>query len=561
MEYVSVSKLADIWGISPRRLEILCAENRVHGVVRIGRTWAVPANAKKPKDARIKDGKYRKTVKDTEKECCNVSIDKGGEMADFVKLIQELRKYPNETQWLEFKHNNYTPDMIGRDISALANSAALLDRPYAYMVWGIDDSTHEIVGTDYDLSSLRKGSQELENWLRSLLSDNAYFEFYSVPVDDRNVGLLIVHRAANLPVSFEKTEYIRIGSYTKKLNEYPSIQAQLWDKINNLKFEERCAMKDLGLDEALRLLDYTIYFDILRIPQPSTIEEIAHYLLEESILRKQDNGLYEITNLGAVLFAKKLSDFPKIARKAVRIVQYSDNSRYSMLKEYTSEKGYVTGFDETLNYIEALTPSEEVIDGAKREKKTAFPEIAIRECVANALIHQDFSVSGTGPVVEIFKNRIEITNPGAPLIDVFRIIDNPPHSRNEQLASIMRRLRLCEELGTGWDKIIISCELMQLPAPKIETFKDSTRVTLYSEKPFSSLTAEEKLWACYLHACIRHVQGEQLTNASLRTRFGLRASSSGTISRLIKDAVEKKLIKPLCEKTAPRYMSYIPIWG
>ena len=96
--------------------------------------------------------------------------------------------------------------------------------------------------------------------------------------------------------------------------------------------------------------------------------------------------------------------------------------------------------------------------------------------MANALIHQDFSVTGTGPVVEIFDNRIEVTNSGTPLVDVRRIIDNPPKSRNEKLAALMRRLKMCEELGTGWDKIVITCELYQLPAPKIEFFEDSTVV-------------------------------------------------------------------------------------
>jgi predicted HTH transcriptional regulator len=153
--------------------------------------------------------------------------------------------------------------------------------------------------------------------------------------------------------------------------------------------------------------------------------------------------------------------------------------------------------------------------------------VAVREAVANALIHQDFSVTGTGPVVEIFEKRMEITNSGTPLVDVKRIIDNPPKSRNEKLAALMRRLRMCEELGTGWDKIVISSEMLQLPAPKIELYEDSTRVTLFSEVPFSSISAEDRLWACYLHACIKQVQGEQLTNSSLRKRFGLRDSSSG----------------------------------
>ena len=232
-----------------------------------------------------------------------------------------------------------------------------------------------------------------------------------------------------------------------------------------------------------------------------------------------------------------------------------------MLKEDINETGYVVGFEGLMKYIEALIPTQEVIVGALREKRTAYPLLAIRESVANALIHQDFAITGTGPVVEIFDNRMEITNSGTPLVDVKRIIDNPPKSRNEKLASLMRKLRMCEELGTGWDKIVISCELYQLPAPKIDLYEESTKVTLYSEIPFTNLSPEDKIWACYLHACIKHVQGEQLTNSSFRQRFGLKDSSSGSVSRLIKETVESNLIKPLDPTTAPRYMKYIPIWA
>lgn len=451
--------------------------------------------------------------------------------------------------------------MIGRDISALANSATLHEKSCAYMLWGVDDKTHEIVGTTYDLQTLKKGNQELESWLRDLLSKNADFQFHSVQMDDKRVGVLIIYKATNQTVMFGKVDYIRVGSYTKKLSEYPALQAQLWDRIRNSRFEEQYAKQDLELREALQLLDYTIYFDLKGIPLPTNINGIAHYMLEEEIIVKHDNNLYAITNLGAILFAKRLSSFPRIARKAIRVIQYKGNNRLDILKEDVGTKGYAAGFTGLIKYIEALIPTQEIISGAIREKKSAYPILAIREAVANALIHQDFSITGTGPLVEIFQNRIEITNPGTPLVDIKRIIDNPPRSRNEKLAALMRRLGICEELGTGWDKIVESCERLQLPAPKIDLYEESTKVTLFSEIPFSSISAEDKLWACYLHACIKYVQGEQLTNSSLRERFGLKNSSAGSISRLIKEAVEKKLIKPLDPTTAPRYMKYIPVWA
>ncbi len=476
-------------------------------------------------------------------------------------LVLELIKYPTELPWLEFKHNNYTPQTIGQDICALANGAALEDRHVAYFLWGIDDTTHEIVGTEYNLQNLKKGGQEMENWLRSLLSQNADFEFQSVTINGKQVGVLTIQPAAVQPVVFEKTAYIRVGSYTKKLQDHPALQARLWNKLQNHHFEDQPARENMTLSEALKLLDYGIYFDLTGINQPSDQAGAAHYLEEDSILIRQDNGMYAITNLGAILLAKKLSDFPRVARKAIRVVQYEGTSRLNMLRENTGNKGYAVGFEGLMNFIEALIPSKETITGALRERNTAYPLLAIREAVANALIHQDFSISGAGPTVELFDSRIEIINPGTPLVDVQRIIDNPPKSRNEKLASLMRRFRMCEELGTGWDKIVSSCEAIQLPAPRIELYEENTKVTLYAHKPFSALSMEDKLLACYLHACVLYVRGEYMTNSSLRKRFGLEDSSSGTSSRIIREAVEKKLIKPFDPSTAPRYMKYMPAWG
>jgi ATP-dependent DNA helicase RecG len=482
-------------------------------------------------------------------------------MENLAILIAALCKLSDETPYVEFKHNNFTLDMIGQDISALANSAALHEKRCAYMLWGIDDKTHEIVGTKHNLQSLKKGQQELENWLRSMLSKNADFEYHSVLLQGKTVGVLIIPQAVNQTVSFQKFDYIRIGSYTKKLNEYPRLQAKLWDKLRNQKFEERYAKQDFPLAQAIQALNCTAYFDMLGLTQPTDNAGIAHYLQTEEILVEQDNGLFAITNLGAILFAKKLTDFPRLSRKAMRIVQYSGNNRLDMRRENIILQGYATGFEALIQYAEAMLPAQEIIEGAARKTKTVYPLLAIRESIANALIHQDFAITGTGPLIEIFPNRIEITNPGTILVDINRIIDTPPKSRNEKLAALMRRLKLCEELGTGWDKIVLTCEAYMLPAPKINLYEESTKVTLFAKLSFKDIASEDRLRACYLHACIKQVQGEHLTNRSLRGRFGLKESASGTISRLIKDAIDAQLIKPLDPTTAPRYMKYLPIWA
>lgn len=483
-------------------------------------------------------------------------------MENLELLVKELCKYKDELPWLEFKHNNYDPDMIGADISALANGATLDERNYAYFLWGIDDKTHEIVGTEYNLQTLKKGNQELENWLRGSLSPNADFEYQITNIDGRFVGVLIIHCAVNNPVTFKKVDYIRVGSYTKKLIDHPVLQSRLWKRLHDKKYEELIAKQDMSSEDVLRCLDYSVYFELSKIPQPESRASIIHYLKEDGCIIQNDNGLYSVTNMGAILLANKLADFPKLARKALRIIQYEGNSRLSMLREDIGKKGYASDFEYLLKYIEALTPTKENIDdNGLREKIVSYPMLAIREAVANALVHQDFSVSGTGPVIEIFNNRIEITNSGIPLVDIKRIVDNPPKSRNEKIASLMRRFRICEELGTVWDKIVIACEKLKLPAPKINLYEDSTKVTLFSAVKFNNLSLEDKLWAVYLHSCIMYIEEEQMTNSSLRERFGLESTSAASISRLIKEAVNAKLIKPFNPTTSNRYMKYIPAWA
>ena len=142
-----------------------------------------------------------------------------------------------------------------------------------------------------------------------------------------------------------------------------------------------------------------------------------------------------------------------------------------------------------------------------------------------------------------------------------RIVDNPPKSRNEKLASLMRHLGMCEELGRGWDRMVISCELKQIPAPRIQIYQDDTKVTLFSHLDFTSMQMDDRMWSTYMHACLKYIEGNGITNSSLRERFGLKPTSSASISRLLKEALEKKLIKPIDSETGQRYMKYIPIWG
>ena len=488
-----------------------------------------------------------------------MSIDRSDEY--IISLIQELLKQPNETEWLEFKHNNYDKEMIGEYISALSNSAALNGKTNAYMIWGVDDSTHQILGTTFHPSRTTKGNEALENWILRLLSPKIDFKFYEVDIDNNNVILLEIAPANINPVMFNGVEYIRLNSHKKKLKELPEKERELWRVFDRVPFEKQIAVDNINDSEVLSYLEYTKYFELLKLPLPENRQAILESLSSDDLIQKSQNGKYSITNLGAILFAKDLGTFNNLKRKVIRVIQYKDNTKFETIKEIEERRGYAVGFESLIGYINNMLPSNEVIKQAFRENIRMYPELSIREIVANAIIHQDFFQTGSSVMIEIFANRFEVTNPGIPLVDTDRFLDSPPKSRNEALASFMRRIGVCEERGSGIDKIVLQSEVYQLPAPIFETINEYTVAILFAHKELKDMDKADKTRACYQHASLRYIQRDYMTNTSLRERFGIDSKNTAMISRIIRDTLDENKIHIYDESVGTRARKYVPWWA
>jgi predicted HTH transcriptional regulator len=219
------------------------------------------------------------------------------------------------------------------------------------------------------------------------------------------------------PVRYKEHEYIRVGTYKKKLKDHPEKERDLWALLSKTPFEKGIAQHGVSADHVLSLLDYPAYFELTGQPLPDNRLGILSRFADEKLITKENDDTYSITNLGAILFAKNIEDFDGLARKAVRVIVYRGTNRIATIREQVGRRGYASGFEGLIGFINNLLPQNEVIGQALRKEVPMYPEIAIRELVANAVIHQDFTLTGTGPMVEIFSDRIEITNPGTPLID------------------------------------------------------------------------------------------------------------------------------------------------
>ena len=477
-------------------------------------------------------------------------------------LVRELAKQSSETEWVEFKSNYNDPQSIGEYISALSNSAALSGKPKGYLIWGVNNDNHRIEGTSVQYRKIKKGNEELESWLAHLLTPRIDFKFFEIPIDDVTVVILEIPCADKQPVRFAGIEFIRVGTCKKGLKDYPEKERELWQTFDVSPYELRVSISDLHEEEVIALLDYPKYYDKLEIPIPRSRDQVFEDLQNEKFLIKNDAGKWDITNIGALLIGKDLKKFENLIKKTVRVIWYKNNSRIETIREKEFSSGYAYSHEDIVQYIMTIIPQEEVIIDSIRKSVVTFPEIAVRELLANSMIHQNLGQTGTSIMVEVFSDRVEFSNAGAPLIAVERIVDTVPVSRNENIAGFMRKCGICEERGSGYDKIIAATSDNKMPAPKVENQNNQfTKAVLLAGMPFDMMAKEDKIWTCYMRACLAFVSHQAISNADIRNLFGLSSKELAKTSRIIKETVERGYIKPLEPDTAPRYMKYIPFWA
>lgn len=481
------------------------------------------------------------------------------ESQELTLLLGKLVSLPKETEWVEFKHNFHSEEEIGQRLSALSNSVALLNKPFGYLVFGVEDGSHTVLGTTFKAKQHKKGNEELEMWLLNRLNPRIDIECFEFDADGKHISLYRIPAATDRPVTFLNTGYVRVGSLTKPLMGYPDKEAKLW-RINRSKSLDRIVVKECGYSsDVIKLLSVETYFDRLKIPMPQTADGIMERFISERFVISSLTG-YGITELGAILLAKDLRDFDNLHRKAVRVIVYNGKNKVDTIREQCFEQGYAVCFPMMIDWVNGQLPANEEIGKALREDVRMYPEIAIREICANMIIHQDFNVLGF-PMIEIYSDRVEISSPGQPLISIERFIDEY-QSRNEELADIMRRMGFCEEKGSGMDKALTAIEKYQLPPIKYRVSDIRTTITLSAFKKWADTTKEERVMACYQHACLKYLSNEMLTNKSLRERMGVDEKNYPLISGVIKEALSQGLIKVgTPEGTNRRDIAYIPHWG
>lgn len=469
-------------------------------------------------------------------------------MSTTLTELQRWMNAPRENEHLEFKEakTRYDPEKAMKYCVAIANEGG------GKFVLGVTDAPpRRVVG-----SQAFRNPAEFQSQILDKLGFRVDIEELSHP-DGRVVVFHIPSRPSGTAYPLDGAYFMRSGE-----DLVPMSEDQLRKIFDEGKpdFLARIALDNISADDVVRLLDTQSYFDLLKLSYPAERAGVLDRFEREKLICRHD-GLFGITNLGAVLFAKDLAQFPTVWRKAPRVVVYDGVGKLKTKLDQPGVKGYAVGFEGLIDFVSSHTKKNEIVGKALRQDVHMFPDIAIRELMANALIHQDFQESGSSVMVEVYDDRLEISNPGKPSIPPSRFIDEY-QSRNEKLADLMRRLRICEEKGSGIDKVVHSAEVFQLKPPDFRVGELRTTVVLFAHQEFDEMEAEDRVRACYQHCCLRYVMNQKMSNQSIRDRFKLAAGKAESASRIIQATLAKGLIKlddP--SNTSKRYAKYVPFWA
>lgn len=472
-------------------------------------------------------------------------------------LAESLSPLPHETNEIDWKVRlSEKKERLTEHLIAFANMPN-----GGYLAFGVGDGDGHLEPVEQE--AVAEIANTLANLGRDAVEpplsiDHAVVEFRETPILLVRIPEQKSKPAHRRGKSIEEA-WIRSGGTTRKASRHEI--AALMMNSPAPRWEERRASDLLSLEQAADRLDLETIAKLLQRPLPEDMQSLADWLVGEGMLVAEGRGYY-ITQFGAIAAARKLDQFPTLERKRIRLVRYRGTNKVDSIDELAGQRGYAAGFEGLIGHLKRILPHSEVIQQSLREEVSVYPEIALRELIANALIHQDFSVTGAGPMVDIFDDRIEFTNPGTllPGKRPDRLIGTTPESRNEKLASAFRRYRICEERGTGFQKVVSAVELFGLPPILFTLMDNAFRITLYAPRKFSDMSQSERIEACYQHAVLQFLSSQTLTNKTLRERFKLHEKQRNQITNLIGDAVAAGRIKRKDLGSGNKFAEYLPYW-
>ncbi len=384
--------------------------------------------------------------------------------ADLTALLDRLRAEPRETEWLEFKANRFEPQVLGEYLSALSNSACLLGMPRGYLVFGIEDGTHAVVGTHFDPQAEKgKGEQLLPLWLSRGLQPNVGFEMHAVAYQGHRVVLFEIHPASDRPVQFYGTAYVRDGTSKTELAKYPEKERAIWGRRVDWSAQvcEQATLDDLAPEAIAKArLEYATKF-------PAQADEMSGWD-DATFLNKARLTIRGGVTHASLLLLGRPEASALIAPAVARISWLLKNERNEELDYEHFGPPFLLSVDRVLARIRNLTVRE-LPDGTLFPVElTQYDPWVIREALHNCIDHQDYGLRGRIQVVET-PDSLLLTNVGGFLPgQVEKVIEQDAPLeiyRNPFLAEAMVNLNMIDTQGGGIKRMFLKQRQRFFPMP------------------------------------------------------------------------------------------------
>lgn len=388
---------------------------------------------------------------------------------ELTALLDRLRAEPHESEWLEFKANRFEAQALGEYLSALANSACLLGKPRAYLVFGIEDGSHAVVGTSFDSSAETvkgkdgKGNQLLPLWLSLGLQPNAGFEIHPFTYHGQRVVLFEIHPAFDQPVKFYGTAYIRDGSSKTDLMRYPEKQRQIWQRRVDWSAQvcERATLSDL--DPAAIAKARTEY----KIKFPAKAADVDGWD-DATFLNKAKLSIQGALTNAALLLLGLPESTSLLSPAVARISWLLKNERNEDQDYEHFEPPFLLNVDRVLARIRNLTVRELPSGTLFPLEMSQYDPWVIREALHNCIAHQDYGLRGRIQVVET-PQGLTLTNVGGFLpgrVETVIEQDAPLEIyRNPFLAEAMFNLNMIDTQGGGIKRMFQAQRRRFFPMP------------------------------------------------------------------------------------------------
>jgi ATP-dependent DNA helicase RecG len=398
--------------------------------------------------------------------------------AELTALLDQLRAEPHETEWLEFKANRYEPQVLGEYLSALANSACLTGKPRGYLVFGIEDGSHAVVGTAFDPQAEKgKGGQLLPLWLSLGLRPNVGFEVWPFNYQGARVVLFEVHPAFDRPVQFYGTAYVRDGTSKTELSRYPEKERAIWNRRVDWSAQvcEQATLVDLDSDAVGKARrEFATKF-------PLQAADVAAWD-DATFLNKAKVAIRGRVTNAALLLLGRPEVSTLLAPAVARISWLLKGADGADLDYEHFGPPFLLNVDKLLARIRNLTVRALPGGTLFPTEITQYDPWVIREALHNCIAHQDYGLRGRIQVVET-PDALLLTNVGGFLpgrVEAVIEQDAPLEIyRNPFLAEAMVNLNMIDTQGGGIRKMFVKQRERFFPLPDYDLSEpERVKVTL-----------------------------------------------------------------------------------